>query len=249
MDRARLVAALGPKLEPALAASLVDQFLKIREDAATKTLERAVAGKFVETFVQCLQWLATGRYDAKPSVDQHLQKAEADVKLPEGLRFSGARTARAIYTMRNKRNIVHIGEVDPNAIDLAFTAQASAWIMSELVRVATGVSMDEAGRVIELLQMPIDDLIEDIHGVRLVHGEFGVRNELLVLLRSYYPDDVPVASILKSLERWNEGSVKNKLRDLVDTKEAFGDLKSGFRLTRVGYRSAIEVIRRAKRAA
>jgi hypothetical protein len=147
------------------------------------------------------------------------------------------------------RNIAHIGEVDSNAIDLAFTAQASAWIMSELVRVATGVTMDEAGRVIELLQMPIDDLIEDIHGVRLVHGEFGVRDELLVLLRSYYPDDVPTASILKSLERWNEGSVKNKLRNLVDTKEAFGDLKSGYRLTKAGFRTAIEAIRKLRQAA
>jgi hypothetical protein len=249
MDRTRLVAALGSKLEPALAASLVDHFLKIREDAATKTLERAVAGKFVETFVQCLQWMASGKYESKPSVDQNLLKAEAEAALPEGLRFSGARTARAIYTMRNKRNIAHIGEVDANAIDLAFTAHGSAWIMSELVRVATGVSMDEAGRVIELLQMPLDDQVEDIHGVRLVHGEFGMRDELLVLLRSYYPDDVPPARILKSLERWSEGSVKNKLRDLVETKEAFGDLKSGFRLTRVGYRFAIEVIRRAKQAA
>lgn len=249
MDRARLVAALGFKLEPVLAASLVEHFLKIREDAATKTLERAVAGKFVETFVQCLQWLVFGKYDARPSVDQTLQKMEGEAVLTEGLRFSGTRTARAIYTMRNKRNIAHIGEVDPNSIDLAFTAQASAWLMSELVRVATGVSMDEAGKVIEFLQMPIDDLIEDIRGVRLVHGEFGVRDELLVLLRSYYPDDVPTANILKSLERWNEGSVKNKLRDLVDTKEAFGDAKSGFRLTKVGYRSAIEAIRKSRQAA
>ena len=161
--------------------------------------------------MQCLQWLSSGRYDAKPSVDQTLQKIEGETALPEGLRFSGARTARAIYTMRNKRNIAHIGEVDPNAIDLAFTAQASAWIMCELVRVSTGVSMEEAGRVIEFLQMPTDELIQDIHGVRLVHGDFGVRDELLILLRSFYPDHVPTAAILKSLERWNEGSVKNKL--------------------------------------
>jgi hypothetical protein len=156
MDRARLEAALGSRLESALAVALVGHFLKIREDAATKTLERAVAGKFVETFVQCLQWIATGKYDPKPSVDQYLQKAENEPAIPEGLRFCGARTARAIYTMRNKRNIAHIGQVDPNAIDLAFTAHGSAWIMSEFVRVATGVSMDEAGKVIELLQMPLD---------------------------------------------------------------------------------------------
>jgi hypothetical protein len=96
MDRARLEAALGFMLEPALAASLVGHFLKIREDAATKTLERAVAGKFVETFVQCLQWIVHGKYDAKPAVDQALQKMEGYAALPEGLRFCGARTARAI---------------------------------------------------------------------------------------------------------------------------------------------------------
>ena len=199
--------------------------------------------------MQCLQWLAFGTFDAKPSVDQALQRIESETSLPEGLRFSGARTARAIYTMRNKRNIAHIGEVDPNTIDLEFTAQASAWIMSELVRVSTGVSMDEAGKVIEYLQMPIDELVEDIHGVRLVHGNFGVRDEILVLLRSYYPDDVPISNILKSLERWNEGSVKNKLRDLVETKEAFGDPKSGFRLTRVGYQAALDAIRKSREAA
>jgi hypothetical protein len=94
----------------------------------------------------------------------------------------------------------------------------------------------------------LDDLVEDIGDVRLVHGEFNVRDELLVLLRSYYPDALPTAKILKSLERWSEGSVKNKLRDLVETKEAFGDLKSGFRLTKVGYQGALKVIRNAKAA-
>lgn len=44
MNRARLEAALGSKIQPALATALVDHFLKIRQDAATKTLERAVAG-------------------------------------------------------------------------------------------------------------------------------------------------------------------------------------------------------------
>lgn len=249
MDRARLEAALGSTIDPALAGALVDHFLKIRQDAATKTLERAVAGKFVETFVQCLQWIAYKKYDDKPSVDAFLQKAESEAALPEGLRFTGARTARAIYTMRNKRNIAHIGQVDPNTIDLAFTAHGSAWIMSELVRVATGVSMDEAGRVIEVLQTPVDDMVEDIGDVRLIHGDFDVREELLVLLRSFFPEFVPTAKIVKSLERWNEGSVKNKLRDLVESKDAFGDMKSGFRLTKVGYQTALDVIRRVKSGA
>jgi hypothetical protein len=246
MDRARLVAALGAKLDSDLAAALVDNYLKLRQDAATRTLERAVAGKFVETFVQCLQWLSGGAFEKKPDVDVYLsKKVEGEMTLPEGLRICGARAARAIYAMRNKRNIAHIAEVDPNTIDLAYTAHASAWIMSEMVRVATGVPMAEAGHVIEVLQLPLDDLIEDIGDVRLIHGKFNIEEELLVLLRSYYPDDVPVANILRSLERWSEGSVRNKLRDLVENKLAFGNTKSGFRLTKVGYQKALAIITRS----
>jgi hypothetical protein len=47
--------------------------------------------------------------------------------------------------VRNKRNIAHKGEVDPNTIDLAFAHHAAAWIMAELVRISTSVSMEEAG--------------------------------------------------------------------------------------------------------
>jgi hypothetical protein len=71
--------------------------------------------------------------------------------------------------------------------------------------------MGVAGRTVEPLQMPVDDLVADIAGAKLVLGEFSVRDEILVLLHSY--DALPTANILRSLERWKEGSIKNKLRD------------------------------------
>ena len=46
MDKARLTAGLSNILEPALANALVGHFIQLRRDAAAKTLERAVAGKF-----------------------------------------------------------------------------------------------------------------------------------------------------------------------------------------------------------
>lgn len=49
-----LVGALTPFVGAKLAADLVSDFLKIRRDYATGTLERASPGKFVETVVQCL---------------------------------------------------------------------------------------------------------------------------------------------------------------------------------------------------
>ena len=56
-----------------LAEDLVESYLTIRHDAATKTYGRAAPGKFVETVVQVLQYMATGSYDASPKVDDYLK--------------------------------------------------------------------------------------------------------------------------------------------------------------------------------
>lgn len=243
MDKSRLITALSNILDPALADAIVGHFVQLRRDAAAKTLERAVAGKFVEVFVQCLQWISAKKYDAKPNVDDYLSKrAENDPAIPEGLRIAGARVARSIYTFRNKRNVAHIGEVDPNSIDLAYTAHGSTWIVSELLRVATGLKMEEAGRLIELLHAPIGQLVEEIDGVRLVHGKVTLEEELLILLHSHYPDYVAMADIQATTKLRNVGSVGNKLRELVGEKLIVGDTKKGYKLTTPGFNAAVAVV-------
>ena len=243
MDEGRLAHALTGLVGTTLAEELAGHFVKIRQDYATKTLERASPGKFVETFVQCLQQIAEGKHEAKPNVDSYLNtRVENEAALPDGLRFCGGRIARSMYTLRNKRNIAHKGEVDPNTYDLAFVHQGAAWIMAEMIRCATGITMEEAGALIELIQAPVGTLVEEIDGTRLVHGHVTVPVELLILLHSHYPDVVPVKSILASLSRRNADTVRNRLRDLHEEKLTHGDAKSGYRLTRAGHAAAIAEI-------
>jgi hypothetical protein len=182
MDEARLALSLAGLLDQSLAQALAADFVKIRQDYATKTLERASPGKFVETFVQCLQWIATGTYEVKADVDAYLKKVENEMPLPEGLRLCAPRIARSIYTLRNKRNIAHKNEIDPNTADLAYIHQGAAWIMAELIRSASGVTMEEAGALIELVQMPVGALVEEIDGTRLVHADLSIPGEILILL-------------------------------------------------------------------
>ncbi|MBZ0148798.1 MAG: hypothetical protein K8F62_14840 [Pseudorhodoplanes sp.] len=115
MDTKRLITALATLLPRNLAEELVADFIKVRQDFSTKTLERSSPGKFVETVVQCLQHLSTGKFDRKPEVDKYLdKKLENETRIPEDLRVCAGRVARSIYTMRNRRNIAHKGQVDPN---------------------------------------------------------------------------------------------------------------------------------------
>lgn len=245
MDAFRLTSALSQIVDSKLAGELVSEFIKIRQDLATKTLERASLGKFVETFVQCLQHIARGKYDTSPSVDHYLdKKAENETKPPDGLRICSARIARSIYTLRNKRNILHKGQVDANTIDLAFAHHASAWIMSELLRNATGVSMQEAGELIELVHAPVGSLVEEIDGVPLVLPDVSARFELLILLHNRYRSSLPISEAFKSLSRRSNQTVRNELNKLYQKKFVQGSAKDGYRLTRKGFDRALVEIRR-----
>lgn len=243
MDEARLKAALQGYLTDKLAGELVLDFIKLRRDAATATLERATSGKFVESLVQCLQQLATGKYDPKPDVDGYLSKqVENQTALPEGLRVCAARLARFIYTLRNKRNIAHKNPIDPNRFDLAVAHEGAAWIMAELLRNASGISMEEAGALIELVQTPVGTLVEEIDGVRLIHADTSVRGEILILLHSHYPERVEMPDILRTMTGRSGGTVRNRLGELRAEKRLVGDSKSGFRLTQTGYSEAVAAI-------
>lgn len=239
----RIAVALSPLVGAKLAAKLVDQFLSIRTDFATKTLGRASPGKFVETFVQCLQFIAGDKPDASPAVDNYLDKvAPNEGRLPESLRTTASRIARSIYTVRNKRDVAHNGEVDANLSDLAYVHHAAVWIVSELVRLSTSVSMDEAGRLVALLHAPVSDLVEDIDGVRLVHGNLSVKAEVLILLHSHFPDPMSLADIKASMSRRGGSTVGNMLRDLQRAKQVHAGPDATYKLTAVGYRDATKEI-------
>jgi len=243
MDSSRLAAALSDLLGLTLAKEVAFDFVKVRQDLATKTLERASPGKFVETFVQCLQQMASGKFDAKPDVDGYLsKKAENETSLPDGLRTCAPRIARAIYTLRNKRNIAHKNPVDANSYDLAFAHQGASWIMAELLRSATGIPMQEAGALIELVQAPVGSLVEEFDGIRLVHADISLKNELLIWLHSHHPQRKEMKDILASMYVHAPGAVRSRLSELRASKHVHGDAKIGYRLTQVGFASAVKEI-------
>ena len=179
MDRDELVAALELRIPQGLAADLVDSFLIIRRDVASATLGRTAPGKFVETVVQILQHLATGNHDARPNVDAFLRDADNKAHgVDDGLRVCAARVARSMYSLRNKRSIAHKGEVDPNTYDLSFLLAGAQWILAELLRQMNGISMEEAGRLVEQVQAPVGGMVEDFGKRRLVHGDLTIREEV-----------------------------------------------------------------------
>ena len=228
-----------------LADDMVENFLQLRQDVATGTLGRANAGKFVETVVQILQYIECGRYEPKPDVDGFLRGLESrSSSLDDGLRICASRVARAMYSLRSKRNVVHKGEIDPNHYDLAFLHHGAQWIMAEVVRTATGVSMEEAGRLVAMVQAPVGGIVEDFGEKQLVLEALSAREEALVLLRRVHPDVLPLDHIQRCMDRVAPKTVRNTLRALWADRLVEGATKEGYRLTAKGSAEAGNVLKR-----
>lgn len=240
--RDKLVSALANGLPQPLAEELVDDFLQTRLDAASRTLGRTAPGKLVESVAQSLQHLKSGSYDSKPNVDKTLRDIESATHLDEGLRICAARIARSMYALRNKRNIAHKGEVDPNGYDLNFLMHAAQWILAELVRTCSVLTMEEAGALIEAVQAPVGGIVEDFGTKRIVLPDLSAPKTILVLLHSRYPETVGHDSILESIDRKKKKTVENALRALWREKRIEGSREDGYQLTRLGAEAAAAVL-------
>ena len=244
MDEQRIAGAIKSLVGESLARDVASDFLKLRRDVATGTLERASAGKFVESFVQCLQEMSSSEHSGKSKVDHYLNaQVENDTSLPDGLRLCGSRIARSIYTMRNQRNIAHKGEIDPNTIDLGFTYHGATWIMAELIRCAIGISMEEAGALIKLVNVPVGTLVEEIDGVRMVHAKVSTRSEILILLHSKHPDPVTLAQLVEWAGK-SGATTRARVSELRKERLIVSNGKTGLKLTSPGYSAAVNEIHR-----
>ncbi len=238
-----LVKELSASLPKNLAKDIVDNFMQLRRDLATETLERSSPGKFIETVVQVLQYLDRGSYDKAPNVDSYLKNLESQpANLSDDLRITLSRVARASYTLRNKRSIAHKGEVDPNIYDLKYLYSSSQWILSELVRQVLSSDMMTAGKIIEVIQIPVNPLVEDFGEKRLVLKAGTAENELLTLLFHYFPEYVYISQINIDMDRRARSTVSNVISSAYTKRHIEGNKQKGYKLTALGYNKALNGI-------
>lgn len=242
MTSHNLIGELSNHLSPTLAKDLVESFIELRKDCKTATLGRSSGGKFVETVVQVLQYLDSGTYDVKPAVDEYLRNLESRPSaLSDDLRVCCSRIARSSYALRNKRSIAHKGQVDPNIYDLNYTYSAAQWMLSEIVRHLTSINMAVAGNIIEFIQIPVSGVVEKFEDRRLVYGTLTIRDELLVLLHSYYPEHTSLTAIHKSMERRSKRGISSALTKLWAAKLIHKEGQN-YLLTQEGFKVATEIL-------
>lgn len=246
MNSSEIVNELSKSIPQSLAFDLVKEFLELRQDVQTETLSRASGGKFIETVVQILELLETGRFSTHPSVDAYLKGLESrSTSLNDDLRITLSRIARATYTLRNKRNILHKGQIDTNVYDLKFTYSCCQWILTELIRQLVVTDIHTAGEIVEYIQLPVSSIIESIDGRKIVHAKLTVKQEILIVLYSFYPNRVSQTEIKKSLDRRAESSVYKVIKALWNDKLVHNN-RNELILTQTGFLVAQKILKEAR---
>ncbi len=239
-----VITILTSKIDPQLATDLVNEFMNIRVDTVTGTLGKSSVGKFVESIVQALQFLDIGKFENKPNIDEYLKTLESQqANLHDGLKICVARVARGMYTFRNKRNILHKGDVDPNIYDQRWCYSSAQWILTELVRSVTSSTMQEAGKLVAFIQLPVEAMVEDFDTRKIVFGDLSTEEEALVLLHSYYPENASFSQVRGSMDRRAQSSVSSVMKRLWNKKLLNKNAEGLYKLTQQGFQEAQIVIK------
>jgi hypothetical protein len=167
-------------------------------------------GKFCEIVLRILEWHTSPTHVFTPfgskisDFGQATRRFEPMVAFPESVRFHIPKILNALYTIRNKRGVGHVGgDVDPNHMDATFIVAATNWVMAELVRLLHGVTTLEAQEIVEGLITKNLPAVWEIDGKRrILNPKMSFTDKTLLLLYHEHPKSLTE----KQLVDWTEHS-------------------------------------------
>jgi hypothetical protein len=168
------------------------------------------SGKFCEAVFRFLQFHLTGSSIAFgkhiPNFPDECRKL---IQLPkakglESLRVIIPRALVYLYTMRGKRGIGHVGgDVEANVIDASTILSVCDWVMSELIRVFHGLSLEEAQAIVDSIANRSLPYIWEVAGKKRVLRKDLSYKQLTLLLCYSEPDE---GVLTEDLFSWCEHS-------------------------------------------
>ena len=180
------------------------------------------AGRFVEHTLLAIESL---RSEAAPSeiksVAKKIGELENDTTLDDSFRLLIPRVLYGmVYGIRNKRDAVHVKEIDPTRIDVALCVNAAGWVLAELVRISRKSDSILVEKYMLALSRSNVPFVEKINGETFVGRATSARTEVLLLLANSYPDGLTRTEI-GQMSKYSPSAITNTLKYLVDSLQRY----------------------------
>jgi hypothetical protein len=210
------------------------------------------AGRFVENTFRALHFLVT-REEVKEV--ESIQK-EIDMlsqtpkeKTPETIRVIIPRIAYSVYSLRSKRDSVHVKPIPSGYIDSTYVLAAASWILAEFLRLYHTLEEKEIVEIINSLVSRKVPFIEKHGEETFVTKRLGCKEEILLLLLNN-PEGMTRNQIGKILGRfYSSPRITNSLDELEKNKEGslvvYSEGSKKYYITGLGERYITQVLSRS----
>ncbi len=207
------------------------------------------AGHFVESVRRLLELELTGTFTPFSSQlsnfsDQVLKGYEQNTG-HESFRMLIPRILKSIYNIRNKRGVGHITDISPNEMDSTLILHSVKWVLSEIVRIKTNISISDTQKLIDsIVERQLDLIWKETDFRRVLKVGMPAKDQVLVLL--YDVNSQNVDALRDIIEYKNKTKFMEIIRKL--HKERYLELKSDNEciISPKGVLMAEEIINKAK---
>lgn len=189
--RERIIGDLSSQIDSSIVEDLMTAYGDLLAKHRSGDLEGALtkAGRFVEHTLRAIEFIRTSKVPPKiKSVQKTIQIIENQTSLSEPLRILIPRVVYGMmYTLRSKRDAVHVSEIDPKQIDVALAVAAASWAIAEFLHLYHTSEEETVVSAMAVLSRTAVPLIEAIEGEIFVGQKVPATMEMLLLLGQANP--------------------------------------------------------------
>lgn len=230
-----------------LSKAIVEAFVQIEQEFYLKHYQTSElqSGHFVEAIRRFIELKLFGSYPPigqalSPLSPQQLQRYE-NGSGEESYRIIIPRALFAIFSIRNKRGIGHLSQIAANRQDAIFILSTCKWILSELLRIESGLSPNQTVAIVDQVLERTIEGVWDIAGKQriLVHG-LKLKEKILFLLFS--SENQTSDTLFASIEYKDRSYFQKVLRELHSEREIELLADGTVHLSPIGRRNAEKIV-------
>lgn len=216
------------KLPKELVHKLIEHYSEIKNNFTLLRHENTElnGSKFSEIVFRIIEFVVTGKYtplgkQIRNFTDRCRQfEQKPSTGIDDTIRIHIPRTLVLITDVRNKRGVGHVSGIhNPNLPDSILVTKCCDWILAELVRVFSKLSLDDAQKLVDQLVEIDSPYIAKIGGKRRVLlPQLTYPQQVLLLLYEEYPSCIDDRKLFEWVEHSNFSSFKQNVLKRLHTK-------------------------------
>lgn len=237
-----------------IAEKIVDTYTEIESNFFLEKWKPSEldAGHFVESIRRLIELELTGTYTP---FSQRLSNFSDSVLTNyeqqsghESFRMLIPRILKSVYNIRNKRGVGHIKDISPNVMDSTLILHSVKWVLSEIVRIKTNLSIPDTQQLIdEIVVRKVDMIWKEEDFQRILDNNITIKSQVLILLYDKSPQDID--ELRATIEYQNKSNFKTLIKK--HHKDRFLEFKDNGQclISPKGVIEAEEIIKKYKNSA